>query len=152
MELSILYWAAAMLPVNLFNLLLFSDLCGWILKEDPQRKAGWPFGCVAAAALMTVIDLLPAPWWINVLLSALILTIIAVWFFDWQQGGKRLWFISGFLLLIAFSDALGQGGYLLLEPEAAGWPGPLRRIAGIFVCLLVVFMLIKLYIRMAVSI
>ena len=84
MELSILYWAAAMLPVNLFNLLLFSDLCGWILKEDPQRKAGWPFGCVAAAALMTVIDLLPAPWWINVLLSALILAIIAVWFFDWQ--------------------------------------------------------------------
>lgn len=152
MELSILYWAAAMLPVNLFNLLLFSDLCGWILKEDSQRKAGWPFGCVAAAALMTVIDLLPAPWWINVLLSALILAIIAVWFFDWQQGGKRLWFISGFLLLIAFSDALGQGGYLLLEPEAAGWPGPLRRIAGIFVCLLVVFMLIKLYIRMAVSI
>lgn len=147
----VLYWAAAMLPINLFNLLLYDDLCGWILKEDALRKKGWPFGCAAGAVLLTVIDLLPTGWWINTLLTALILGAVSIWFYDCPQAGSRLLIAGLFLLLIAFSDTLGQRGYLLLEPEAGGYPGPLRRVVGVFICLLVIFILVKWYIRTAVS-
>ena len=152
-ELSItLYWAMAMLPVNLFNLLLYDDLCRWLLQPDLGRREGWPFACVAASVVMTAIDLLPAPWWVNVLFTAAILVILTIWFYERGQRKRSLFFAGLFLLLISFSDTMGQNGYLLVEPSAQGWPGPLRRMAGTFVCLLIIFTLVKLYIRVAVHI
>ncbi|MCI8601922.1 MAG: GHKL domain-containing protein [Oscillospiraceae bacterium] len=148
----VFYWAAAMLPVNLFNLMLYDDLCGWAFRADSSRRRGWPFGCAAGVVMMTMVDLLPAPWWVNALLTALLLGLITVWFYDCFHTGKRLLTAGLFLLLIALSDTAGQRVYLFMEPGAAGWPGPLRRVAGIFICLLVIFMLVKSYIRATVEI
>ncbi|MBR6790629.1 MAG: hypothetical protein IKM31_07165, partial [Oscillospiraceae bacterium] len=152
MELSaLLYWAAAMLPVNLFNLLLYDDLCEWMLKKDDARRKGWPAGCAAAALMMTVIDSLPLPWWGNGLSTALTLFVTASWFYNRPPTDKKLIFISLFMVLISFSDTLGRWGWLLIEPEADGWPGPLRAMAGVYVCLLCLFILAKVYVRISVA-
>lgn len=146
-----LYWAAAMLPVNLFNLLLYDDLCEWVLKKDDTRRRGWPAGCAAAALLLTVFDTLPVPWWGSVILTAVVLGLVGSWFYNWQPTEGKIIFISIFQLLIAFSDTLGRWSWQLVEPGTGGWPGPLRAMAGVYICLLCIFMLAKIYIRTAVS-
>lgn len=151
MELTVFYWAAAMLPVNLFNLLLYDDLCEWLLTKDAARKNGWPAGCAAAALAMTVIDTIPAPWWVNTLLTALTLVVTASWFYNRQPSDRKLVFISLFMVLISFSDTLGRWAWKLIEPGTNEWPGPLRTMAGVYICLLCIFILAKIYIRTAVS-
>ena len=151
MELTMLYWAAAMLPVNLFNILLYDDLCEWVLKKDDARRHGWPAGCAAVTLILTAVDMLPVPWWGNVLLTSLILMLEASWFYNRQPSDRKLLFISLFMVMISFSDTLGRWGWLLIEPEADGWPGPLRAMAGVYVCLLCIFILAKIYIRTAVA-
>lgn len=146
-----LYWAAAMLPVNLFNILLFDDLCEWVLKKDDIRRRGWPAGCAAATLLLTVIDTLPISWWGNVLLTAAVLSFAASWFYNWRPTEGKVIFISLFLVLIAFSDTIGRWSWRFIEPGTEGWPGPLRAMAGVYICLLCIFILAKVYIRTAVN-
>ncbi|MBQ4051349.1 MAG: GHKL domain-containing protein [Oscillospiraceae bacterium] len=152
MELvTMLYWAAAMLPVNLFSILLYDDLCEWVLKKDDSRRNGWPAGCAAATLCLTVIDMLPIYWWGNVLLTAVTLMLTASWFYNRQPSDRKLIFISLFMVMISFSDTLGRWGWLLIEPGSGAWPGPFRAMAGVYICLLCIFILVKFYIRTVVT-
>ena len=146
------YWILATLPSNIFILLMVDDLCGRTLVAVDERRSSKPFLMMAAVVLMTAADLFHNGWIaFGVYLAVLI--SMTFWLYERERPFVRLLAACLFELLISASDMVGVGLSLLgsMAGYSGGYPLMTQTIAG-QIFLLLIFILMRWYIRAAVSV
>ncbi len=146
------YWILATMPSNIFILMMIEDLCSKTLLAVEEHRSSKPYLITAAAVLITAADLFHNGW-VALGVYLAVLLFITFWLYEWEKPYVRLAAVCLFELLISGSDMAGsaicslgrfagyRGGYLLLSQTIAGQ-----------IFLLLVFILMRWYIRMAVSV
>ena len=155
--LSILYWISATLPSNIFVLLMVDDLCRHTLTADEERLSSRPYLYTAAAVLMTMADLFHNVW-VTMAATLLILAVLMVWLYELRRPVIRLTAAGAFFFLISASDLAGEGlwrlGMRMVEGVSGMDPGRNMLIVqsiGGQGFLMIVFILMRWYIRAAVN-
>lgn len=146
------YWAASAAPSNVFILLVMEDLCSRTLSRRESRRGSLPYLVTAAAVVLTAADLLHNSF-LTLGVTALVLLALLFWEYRPEQPYVRFAAAGVFALLIAPSDIVGEGFWLL--GTAYGYAGGsmlLCQSLGGQIYLLLVFILMRWYIRAAVSI
>lgn len=146
------YWILATMPSNIFILMMVEDLCRRTLLIIDERRSSRPYLATAAVVLMTAADLFHNEWVaLGVYLAVLI--FMTLWLYEREKPYVRLLVVFLFELLISASDMVGKaicslgrfagyrGGYLLFSQTIAGQ-----------IFLLLIFILMRWYIRAAVSV
>jgi hypothetical protein len=146
------YWITATLPSNIFILLMVEDLCGRTLPAIDERRSSTPYLLTAAAVLMTAADLFRSGL-LTMLVCLAVLIFITLWRYERERPFIRLAAVLLFELLISAADISGQLLCRLGHPAAPDRGSPLlsSSIAG-QIFLLVIFLLMRWYIRAAVGV
>ena len=147
-----LYGAVSAAPSNIFILLVMEDLCRRTMPCREGHKGSFPYLATAAAILLTAADL----WhnsFVTLAVTVLVLAALMLWEYRLEPPWIRGILAGAFILLIAPSDIVGEGFWLL--GNAYGYRGGsmlLCQSLGGQVYLLLVFILMRWYIRAAVSV
>ncbi len=149
---SFLYGAVSAAPSNVFILLMMEDLCSRTLTRREGRKGGLPYLLPAAAILLTAADILHNSF-VTLGVTFLILMGLMLWEYRVEPPLIRGILAGVFALITSPSDLVGEGFWLL--GRVYGYEGGsmlLCQALGGQVYLLLVFILMRWYIRAAVSI
>ncbi len=147
----ILYWILATLPSNIFVLWMVDDLCRHTLLCVEERTTSSPYLYTAAVILMTLADIFHISF-ITMAVTLLLLIGLMFWLYELERPYIRVAAACVFFFLISASDVVGSGlweaGKILYN--STGNPLVCQAIGG-QIFLLLVFILMRWYIRAAVN-
>ena len=148
----LLYWMLAQAPSNIFVLLMMEDLCHRTLVPVEEHRRSTPYLFTAVAVVMTGADLFHNSF-LTMAVTCAFIGVLIGWLYARERPYIRLVMAGVFCLLISASDMVGFG--LWSAGRMIGYNGgnPLvcQAIGGQFF-LLLVFILMRWYIRAAVNV
>lgn len=149
---SFVYWAAAVAPSNIFILLMMEDLCSRTLTRRESHRGSLPYLMTAAAIIMTMADLLHNSF-LTLAVTLAVLMALTLW--EYRLGPPAIRGVAAgvFALLISLSDIVGEGFWMLgIQFDYEGGSMLLCQSLGSQIYLLLVFILMRWYIKAAVSV